>query len=224
MQKRWRALTVRFARLVSFATKTSAACISRASAQKTFCYRWCHQVPLCPSPAALSYPLRYIRPFDRARIALSLGSTFHTPVPPGSETQQSWPGKGLAIPIKETVVPVLQRFATAVTHAVNRRSSVVARGRCARGVLPKASPASTVCLVAMASGHDLSRPILHCFTEDRQATILRTTLTISTSRSINRIRLCSLTKIRSTAHPPPEKTLPHRIISGHILSTVSTRQ
>jgi hypothetical protein len=198
--------------------------LNRASAQKTFCYRWCHQVPLYPAPAELSYPPRSIRSFDRARIVLSLGSTFHAPVPPGSETRQPWPGKGLATPTKATVVPALQRFATAVTHAVNRRSSVVARSRCARDVLPKASPASTVCPVAMASGHDLSRSTLHCFTEDHQATILRTTLTISTSRSITRTRLCSLTRTRSIAHQPQEKTLPPRIILSHMLSTISTRQ
>lgn len=68
------------------------------------------------------------------------------------EGRHSWPGQGPATPTTETVVPARQRFATAVTHVVNRRSNVVARSQLARGVPPKALPANIASRAAMASG------------------------------------------------------------------------
>ena len=108
-------------------------------------------------------------------------------------------------PTKETAFPAQQRSATAVTHVVNRRSSVVARSQCVNDVPPKVLPANTVSLAAMANGHAPFSPTLHCSTEDRLVAFLQTTLIASTSHSILKIPTCSQTTPRSIAHLPQER-------------------
>lgn len=109
---------------------------------------------LCPVPATLFYPQRPVRSSDRAWFSLD-DQTSINQCAKGHNIRHSWSGKGSATPIMETVVLAQQRFATAVTHVVSKRSNVVGRSRCAKDVPPKASPASIVFLAAMASGHDL---------------------------------------------------------------------